>query len=178
MSFTEDTNWGKKFVTEAAQQLASYSATMNYESQAIAINSNAENIQSTGTKQCMINGVYIPVLAADAELDISADTTTITGMTNAVGISIADGYDQYFLILAKADGTLSMWKAGDAALLGTATIKVPAYDPETYVAVATALIVNNSGNALIVGTTALTGDITFYNVIGPLYPHPDNLKRN
>lgn len=178
-SYTSDTNWGERFFRAETQQLGSFVSSQNMGSQTLAIHTgNAENIASTGTAQCMINNVYIPSLAADAELDISADTTTMTGCTNASGISIANGYDQYFVILADADGTLSMWVAGDAALLGTATIEIPAFDPGTYCLVATALIVNDSGGALVVGTTALTGDIAFYDYVGPAFPHADNFLQS
>jgi hypothetical protein len=221
------------FSHKAMKELAKYLDTYNMATQAVAIDgSNAENIQSTGTAAAVLNGTPITV-AADAELDISADTegtesawataTSYTlnssyvteaqmggkrykcisshtssaddrpglGMnwetywvertndaTNAVGYSIADGYDVYVLITAQADGTLTMWLAGVQALLGTAVCKIPAFDPEKYVAVATALIVNDSGSALVIGTTALTGDITFWQHIGPIFPHPDNLDKN
>ena len=65
----------KQFSHKAAITLAEFSMTMNMATQAFAVDgSNAENVQTTGGAHCVINGVHIPSLTADAELDISADT--------------------------------------------------------------------------------------------------------
>ena len=101
------------------------------------------------------------------------------GAVNAVGTTITTGYDQWFLITAKADGVLTMWQAGVQALNTTAVPVIPHYDPEKYIPVALAIIVNDSGGDLIVGTTALTGDITFYQLIGgSLLPDGDLIDQN
>lgn len=164
--------WGKRFTKKAAQDLAAYMTSYNMESQAVAIDGvNAENIQSTGTAPCMINGVFIPSLAADAELDISADT-----VGDAVGATVASGSSRYFLVLAKADGTLSVWLAGDAATDGSEVLKIPAFDPSTYCAVA--ILHVNSNTAFVLGTTALTGLDTYYQLTGPVFPHADNIDEN
>jgi len=64
----------KQFSHKAAQTLAEFGMSMNMATQAFAVDgSNAENVQTTGTAACVINGVHINSLTADAELDISAD---------------------------------------------------------------------------------------------------------
>jgi hypothetical protein len=161
------------------KELCKYMATQNLMTQAIAIDgSNAENIQSTGAGSAILAGQPITI-AEDAELDISADTETQDNCVNAVGTTIADDYEQWFLVTAKgAAGTLSMWQAGAAAAIGgNAVLKVPAFDPETYVAVAVVLVANDSAADLVIGTNALTGDATFHQCLGPVFPHPDNLLR-
>ena len=175
MSYTDDTNWGERFNAAAMQQIASYLSTANHASQTLAIDGGTgPDMQSSGGGAATLNGVLIPALAADAALDISADTTEMDNCTNASGFSVTNGYDVYLLILAAADGTLSVWLAGEQALTTAAVLKVPTFDPETYIAVGTAKIVNDSGSALVIGTNDLDGDITFYDSTYPILPHPDN----
>lgn len=165
------------------RKLAQYMATVNFESQEVAVDgSNAENIQTTGTGDAMIAGVPVN-LSADAELDISADTTTQDNCTNASGTEIQDDYEQYFVVLAKSDGTISLWEAGDEADIDDgATLKIPAFDPETYVCVGIVHIKNETGSTFTVGTTDTddsTGDgatTSFYQVTVPVFPHADNLS--
>lgn len=175
-------NWNTQFGHGPMRALAEYVTTYNMASQTIAVdNANTENIQSTGTGACVINGVLINSLTADAELDISADTTAMTtgySATNAVGTTLADDYERFYCVLADADGTLSIWLAGDAAAIGgSAVCKIPAFDPNTYVCVATILYANDAASASVtVGTDTDWGtDGTFYQMIGPVFPHPDNI---
>ena len=66
-------NWEKLFSYRSMQNLVSYLLTQNCQSQVIAVDgTNKENIQSTGTKDVIINGIPY-VLAADTEFDISAE---------------------------------------------------------------------------------------------------------
>jgi hypothetical protein len=66
--------FGSKFSHAPARDFASFIRTMNMATQAFAVDGgNAENVQTTGTKACVINGVSINALAVDLELDISAD---------------------------------------------------------------------------------------------------------
>jgi hypothetical protein len=99
---------------------------------------------------------------------------------NAVGAVVsASGYERWVLITAKSDGTLTMWLAGDQALTSAgAQLKIPQYDPLVYCPVAVALIAKDDAGDLTIGTTALTGDITFYQLTGPVMPHPDNIDNN
>jgi len=174
MSNYHDSKWGKRFNYVPMGELAGFLSSYNMSSQTLAIDGvNAENIQSSGTGMAMINNVFIPSLAADAELDISADPTG-----DAAGTSIADGYDQYFAIFAAADGVLHLMKAGVEALLGTAVLKIPNWDASLYACVGIMLVVNDSGSPLVIGTNDLTGDATFYDVTGPMFPHDENLDRN
>lgn len=169
--------WGKRFTKKAAQDLAAYMASYNMESQAVAVDGvNTENLQTTGTKPCMINGVFIPSLTADAELDISADPDG-----DAVGTTLADDFERYYIVLAKADGTISLWLAGDAAAIGgNAVLKIPAFDPSTYCALAVILYANDAASASItIGTDGDWGtDGTITQLTGPVFPHPDNFDEN
>lgn len=154
----------------ARKKIMAFLGTYNMASQAVAIDeTNTENIQSTGTAPVMLNGALIPALAADAELDISADTTG-----DATGTVIADSNEQYFAVMADADGVLSVWVAGDAATTGSATCQIPDFDPETYCCVGV-MKIDASGADFTVGTTALTGRVAFYQMVGPVLPHPDNM---
>jgi len=66
--------WTKKFSYTMARHFMAYMESRNGESQVVALDGvNAENLQTTGTKACWINGVLIPSLTADAEYDISAE---------------------------------------------------------------------------------------------------------
>lgn len=159
--------WGAHFKYSPLKQHVEYTTTYNMDSQTLAIDgSNAENIQSTGGGQAVLNGNFIPSLAADAELDISAAGHIGTGK----GATIADGSSRWFLILAESDGTLSVWTAGDAATTGSEVLTVPEFDASIYIPVGLMLIANDSGGTFTVGTTALTGDATFYNLTGPIFP--------
>jgi len=173
MSNGDNTNWGKLFSFRAMRELAAYLTSYNMANQTVALDANAQDLQTTGTGSCMIDGVFIPSLAADDPWDWSAESAG-----DLVGETLADGYDQYIAILAKADGSLEVFAAGDPALVGTAVLKIPAFDPATYCLIALALVVNDSGGGIVWGTTALTGDITFYPVTGPVFPHIDNLDKN
>ena len=62
-------NWGNLFSYVSMKEFAKYLTTYNMETQTIAVDgTNIYNIQSTGTKQAVLDGVYINALAADAEL--------------------------------------------------------------------------------------------------------------
>lgn len=80
----------EKFSYKNMQQLMAYLSTYNCESQVLAIDANAENIQTTGTKLAMFNGQPV-YLAADAALDISADTTEVSLTAWASGTSYSVG---------------------------------------------------------------------------------------
>ncbi|MCK4814932.1 hypothetical protein KA005_04105 [bacterium] len=103
---------------------------------------------------------------------------------NASGTSITHDYDQWFICLAKKDGTISLWEAGDeaAATVG-AECKIPQFDCKTYVAIGLLHIVGevDAGTAFVVGTTALDGTSvvdTFIQLTGPVFPHSDNWPKN
>ena len=153
------------------KEMIGFGSTYCAESAVLAIDgSNAENIQTTGAVTAYLNGTPF-TLAEDAELDISADTTG-----DAAGATVADTYSRWFCVLTDADGTLSVWLAGDAALDGAEVLKVPDFDYTTYVCVG--FIHVNSNTAFVLGTTALTTIGTFYQAVGPVYPHADNIDKN
>ena len=103
---------------------------------------------------------------------------------NASGTSIADDYDQWFLVTSTGSSgtvaTLQMWEAGDEGTIGAAECKVPLFDPKTYIPIGFIHVVNETAAAFVVGTTdfdAATGDgvtTTFLDLVGPLFPHADN----
>jgi hypothetical protein len=83
-------NWGSKFSHVAMKQLASFLSTFNQVDQTIAVDgANVYNIQSTGTGDCTINGVYIPSLPVDAELLIT-DTEVTTAWAANTEYSVDD----------------------------------------------------------------------------------------
>ena len=66
--------WATKFHHVSMIQFVKYFMSSNMESQALAIHgTNAQNIKTTGTKACNINGVYIPSLPADSEYVIASE---------------------------------------------------------------------------------------------------------
>jgi len=77
-------NWGKYFGHTAMKELAAFSTTYNMADQTVAVDgTNVYNIQSGGTGACVINGVYIPSLTADAELLIITDQAAPTVTTES-----------------------------------------------------------------------------------------------
>ena len=63
--------FGSKFTHKAMQDVASFARTMNMATQTVA-KANAD-MATTGTAHCVINGVHIASLTADAALNISDD---------------------------------------------------------------------------------------------------------
>jgi hypothetical protein len=225
-------NPGEMFNYRPMQQVMEYLNTFNMATQAIAVDANAQDIQSTGTGWAMLNG-QPEQIEVDAALDISADTEgTLTAWAtatsysagdirknsdnvrfrcilahtssasdepqkssswetywelaphaavNATGLSIADGSGAYLLITAKADGTLTVWKAG--AVATSPVCKIPQFDAKLYVPVALCLYSNSAGDSAadVIGN-ASTCDFstygTFVQLIGPVFPHPDNYDKN
>lgn len=105
MSLESGTNFPSKFSHRPMVDLAAFLLTRNgAETQAFAIDgTNAENVQTTGTKPCIINGVYIKSLTADAELDISADKQLTVWVTATAYTTVdmryvedADGHKQWY----------------------------------------------------------------------------------
>lgn len=236
------TDFAEKFSFKNMKILMEFLSTYNMESQAVAIDANAMDIQTTGTAIAFINGQPVTI-AEDAALDISADTegdetawakdtvyavgdvrkdskdmrylcvlahTSRDGSdsnyinnqpgnsdnwaryweqrdhdaVNASGTIITDDYQQWFIILAKKDGTISLWEAGDQAITTTgAECKIPFFDSKTYVAIGLLHILAavDAGTDFVVGTTSLaeaTCIDTFINLTGPVFPHPDNWDKN
>jgi hypothetical protein len=237
-------NLREKFSFKNMQTLMECLGTFNMATQAIAVDANAQDIQSTGTGWAMLNG-QPEQIEVDAALDVSADTegtltnwatatsyslgdiraalangirlrciqahtslavanetTPNTGIepyvsanwdqywevaphtaVNASGLSIADGSSAWFMVTAKADGTLTIWRAGDVAVSASVVCKVPQVDLKLYVPVAFILYANSAGdsNADVIGN-ASTCDFstygTFVQIIGPVFPHEDNWDKN
>jgi hypothetical protein len=65
--------WVKEFSYNKMRQLMKYLLTENQLTQVLDIDATAQDIQTTGTNPAVINGVSIPVLAADAAYDVSAE---------------------------------------------------------------------------------------------------------
>jgi hypothetical protein len=156
----------------AAKDIIGFLGTFNMATQEIAQNGTSADIQSTGLAPIMLNGVLINALPADAVLDISAENAG-----DGSGVVISDGNEQYFAVMATADGTLSVWVAGNAAATGSAICKIPDYDQETYCCVGV-MKIDASGEDFTVGTTALTDRVAFYQMIGPVFPYPDNIDND
>jgi len=100
---------------------------------------------------------------------------------NASGTEITKKYEQWFMVTAKADGTLTVWEAGDQSAYGTATAecKVPLYDPKKYIPVAFWHAKNSTSATFTIGTTSTSSAThTLLQVTGPVLPHPDNWDVN
>jgi len=95
--------------------------------------------------------------------------------TNAVGATVASGSSRWFFATAQTDGTIDLWLCGDAATDGSEVCKVPQYDHKLYCPIGFLHI--NSNTTFVLGTTALTTIGTFYQAVGPVYPHPDNMDK-
>lgn len=108
------TDPASKFSYKNMKSLMEYLSTYNMESQAVAIDANAEDIQTTGTAIAFINGQPVTI-AEDAALDISActegtETAWATATSYAVGDVRKDSKDmRYVCILAHTsrDGSSS-----------------------------------------------------------------------
>lgn len=166
-------NYVKLFTGNALRRTIGYLTSYNMATQTVALDVAANDLQTSGGGACMINGQFIPALAADDAFDISADS-----VGDAVGVSLADDEEVYTLVCAKADGTLELFLAGDIAAIGTATLEIPNFDSDIYCALATMLIANDSGSPIVIGTTVLTGDVTITQLTGPVFPHIDKLDKN
>ena len=110
---------------------------------------------------------------------------------NIDGLSMADHAVTWAMVTAEADGTLGVWIASEAFVVRTAdaVLKVPYFDPSIYCVIAFVDLENELNNGTGVVGSALIGaggidwtaaaDATVYNiVIGPVFPHPDNMPKN
>ena len=167
-------NWAGLFNHRAMKDLAAYLTTYNMETQAVAF--AAADPATTGTKQCVINGVYIPSLTAEDDADWSSILVADLVEGDAKGFVMANLYSQYLAVFANADGRLRIDLAGEYALDAAVELKVPHYDPTEWCCIAIVLV--NAGGAVTLGTTNINAIITIYQVLGPVLPHPSNMDLN
>jgi len=167
-----DSNYASLFNHNAAEMLMAFANTYNIATQAVAF--AAADPATTGTAMCYIDGVLIPSLTVEDDADWSSDTSTISVEGDAEGFVVPDTYSQYLAVFADADGRLRIDLAGDLALDADVECKIPMFDPSTYVCIAIVLI---DGNGCTLGTTNINALATVYQVVGPVYPHPDNLPQ-
>ena len=79
-------NWGDKFGHRPMRDLARFLTTYNMADQGVQVHAGTVTdytIKSTGTAGCVINGVYIPSLTADAQLVIYTDQAAPTITTES-----------------------------------------------------------------------------------------------
>jgi hypothetical protein len=109
---------------------------------------------------------------------------------NADTLSLIDDASVWFMVTAEADGTLGLWVASEE--LSTVTVpdlKVPYFDPSVYCVLAFIECINTTNTATgVIGaatvgnggieTTAAADFATYHIVIGPVFPHPDNMPVN
>jgi len=106
------------------------------------------------------------------ELDVWA----IDGTGSSVGTA---SYIGWYLVCAMADGQLKVFEAFDrtASTYGTSTpIRIPAFDPTRYVAVG--LMKITSAGTYVCGTTSTAGIVTFYQILGPIFPDLNTIDKN
>jgi hypothetical protein len=155
-----------------AQKLAAFLTTYNQASQALAI--TAVDPATTGTEKMVINGVPITcIVEDDADWSSVLEADLVQG--DAKGVVIPNLYSQWLIVYANAAGRLRIDLAGDMALDANVELKIPMYDPTVWCPIAL-LLVDSTGATL--GTTDIGASMigTEYQVIGPVLPHPDNLK--
>jgi hypothetical protein len=88
----------------------------------------------------------------------------------ARGTILANAQSCWFLVCAKANGNLAVFKAGEVAATGAQTLVVPEFDYETFCPVA--LILVSAGGAFTFGTTTMAAGVgTITQLTGPLLPH-------
>ena len=168
----EGNSWGDKFNDKAASSLAAFMSTYNVASQTVAFAD--ENCATTGLQPCCINGVYIPILPVEDDADWSETTATTSIAGDAKGHILYDAYEVYLAIFANSLGRLRIDLAGENALDADVELKIPWFDPTTWCCIGIALI--NAAATTTLGSTNLSALDTVYQVIGPVLPHPDNLK--
>ena len=122
---------------------------------------------------------------ADYSLEPADNTDLWQAYANADEYILANDYCATMMVTAKSDGTLQQWIACETATAsGTApTIKVPFFDPSLYVVVGFMWYDNDLGSNTVTfcqtdGSVAMQTDATFYQQLGPVFPHPDNLPKN
>ena len=167
----EDSNWAVKFGNKGVGAFSAFMSTCNMVSQAVAF--AAADPATTGGGDCTINGVYIPALTAEDDADWSSILTTDLVEGDAKGIVIPALYSVYLAVFADEDGRLKIDLASEIALDADVELKIPWFDPSVWCCIGIALV---NGNATTLGTTNINAITTVYDVIGPVLPHPDNLK--
>jgi hypothetical protein len=113
-----ENDWGKNFSNAPMRALARYLLTQNCETQVIALDSNANDIQSTGGKGAILAGKPI-TLAADAAYDISAEAAYAAWVTNTaytlnseVTATVDGDTAHYVCILAHTSSAANQPNAG------------------------------------------------------------------
>jgi hypothetical protein len=169
----EGNAWGDKFGDKAAGALAAFMSTYNMVAQSASFDD--ENCQHAGGGDCTINGVYYPALTAEVTTDWSDTATTGTSVAgDALGTIVYDGYMVYLAVFANYLGRMRVDLASPVFLDADIELKIPWFDPTTWCCIAIGLM--NAGSTITLGTTDINSETTMYQVIGPVLPHPDNLK--
>lgn len=141
------------FSHDGAIKLADYCMTFNHASQTFAVDGvNAENVQTTGTAACCINGVPIESLSADAELDISGDLQLTTWLT-------AQSYTTVDVRYVEDDNGHKQWYKCILNHTSSASNKPGTYDEATW-----RLYWTESSNKAIQasGNVVASGDSMYY----------------
>jgi hypothetical protein len=161
------------------KDFSAYMLSINHATQAVAAKSAGSDpdLKTTGTALCMVNGELIESLTACATIDLSD-----VAVCDQAGEVIGDGYEQYWLVVAKgSDGTCLVLGASEITLTSSgAELKIPYYDPTVYVPIGLVKYVNDSGSDFTIGTTNVDGtdaQITQLTML-PIVPHTDNLDKN
>jgi len=230
-------NLSKAFSYKIMEQMARYMSTFCSMPMTLAVDSNANDVQTTADELAFFDGEMVK-LAVDAAMDVSAETNeSVTAWANATAYSVgnirknsdAEGTDvrlrciaahtsnaindeplvgsrweeywvrephnaptaaaatvgpgntRAFLFFAKRDGTLVSALCGNDANSTTGfTLKVPQYDPYTYVPVGFRHVINaDPSNTYTHGATADETNMTiiYSDLTTPLFPHIDNIRK-
>jgi hypothetical protein len=99
-------------------------------------------------------------------------------------MELLDDFRMKIMITAEADGTMGLWSASAHSAIGTEpTLKIPYFDPSVYVVIGIIDYANDAASATVTfgesgGGSDFGTDGTFIDVIGPVFPHPDNMPKN
>ena len=121
----------------------------------------------------------------DESLEPADNPDLWQAIPNAEGYSLANDFACMFMVTAESDGTLGVWIASTTASATTFVpdLVVPFFDPAVYCVIGFILNDNDNGSAAAVVGAASAGvlwltDGTIYQVIGPVFPHPNNMPKN
>ncbi len=160
-----------------------YMSSYNNSTQAMALHTSGSDprVKTTGTGQCIVNGVHVASLAAQATIDLSDTAVAETSLLGVVlaGRVFADNAQWYMLLTTEADGTPHVYLASNVADDVAPDLSIPGYTP-TELTIALMLYDNDiTGGAFTLGTTNFEAGATFTQLVGPnLMPNPDNWDKN
>ena len=173
-------NFGTFFNYLPMKALVRYMSSHNMASAAVAAKSAGSDpdLKTTGTNQCVVDGVPVMSLAAQATIDLSNGSSTVAEVLGAhldgsalAGKVVADNGQFYLLVTTEADGTPHVYWAHNSATAAddvAPTLQIPVYGQDE-LAIGLILYDNDAlSGAFTVGTSNIqAADDTYYQLTGP-----------